>query len=258
MHADGLMSVVMVACVSSSAMAQLDHGDVVLGIDGAGAIVTGAETDGGVEFPASVFGAVFEDGFTDEPGFDSLSGAFAPGEILGMDILRALHVWDGESFWRLADSTVSISKFGMSIETPPCDAIVSEGFVFGDADGSGTFHHHVGYQLLGPASPGIYLLTVGLWSLDGDPTPSSPLHLVLEQPGHAFDAGEAAAWVEDNLFQLACRADMSGDGVLNVLDFVAMQSAFQAGESRADMNGDCTLSVLDFVAFQQAFVAGCE
>lgn len=54
-----------------------------------------------------------------------------------------------------------------------------------------------------------------------------------------------------------CVADFNGDGSLNILDFVAYQTAFIAGDDAADVNGDGELNVLDFVAFQAAFVAGC-
>ena len=54
-----------------------------------------------------------------------------------------------------------------------------------------------------------------------------------------------------------CLADFNADGMLSILDFVAFQVAFAAGEDAADCNADGVLSVLDFVCFQQAFVAGC-
>jgi len=56
---------------------------------------------------------------------------------------------------------------------------------------------------------------------------------------------------------IACAADFNGDGALNVLDFVAFQVAWQAGDERADVNGDGVLDVLDFVAFQGVFAEGC-
>jgi len=55
-----------------------------------------------------------------------------------------------------------------------------------------------------------------------------------------------------------CVADFNGDGVLNILDFVSFQGAFQAGDERADVNGDGELDILDFVIFQQLFVEGCR
>jgi hypothetical protein len=250
-----IMGAVLVA--PAAVMAQIDEGDVVLGVTEADAIVTGAQVDGRIVYPVSVFTSELDDGFTDEPGFDSLSGTFDPGEVLGLDVLRALHVWNGEDFWTIGEPVLTISKFGNEMATPECDHRVSEGFVFGNADEDGKFHHHVTYQLA-PADPGVYLLSLEVWSLDGAPTASDPVHVVFDEPGHGFDAGEAAAWVEAHLFQLACQADMSGDGVLNILDFVAMQTAFQSRSTRADVNGDCELNILDFVAFQALFLAGCE
>jgi hypothetical protein len=52
---------------------------------------------------------------------------------------------------------------------------------------------------------------------------------------------------------------VNGDGVLDILDFVAFQQAFVAGDSSADCDGDGELSnPLDFVCFQRAFAAGCR
>ena len=55
-----------------------------------------------------------------------------------------------------------------------------------------------------------------------------------------------------------CLADFDEDGSLSVLDFVALQLAWQAGDEAADVNGDGVLDVLDFVAFQEMFQAGCR
>lgn len=58
-------------------------------------------------------------------------------------------------------------------------------------------------------------------------------------------------------YRSGCAADVNGDGALNILDFVAFQSAFQNGDEGADVNGDGNLDILDFVAYQALFVAGC-
>lgn len=55
----------------------------------------------------------------------------------------------------------------------------------------------------------------------------------------------------------ACVADFDGDGVLTVFDFLAFQTAFDAGDARADIDGDGRLTLLDFLAFQNRFAAGC-
>jgi len=46
-----------------------------------------------------------------------------------------------------------------------------------------------------------------------------------------------------------CRADVSGDGVVNIFDAVAFQLAFAAGEEVADFDEDGGLTILDFVEF---------
>ncbi|OAB63779.1 hypothetical protein AY599_01280 [Leptolyngbya valderiana BDU 20041] len=51
-------------------------------------------------------------------------------------------------------------------------------------------------------------------------------------------------------------ADINGDGVLNIFDFLAFQNAFDAGQPLADFDGNCTLDIFDFLAFQNAFDAG--
>jgi hypothetical protein len=50
--------------------------------------------------------------------------------------------------------------------------------------------------------------------------------------------------------------DFNGDGEANVLDFVALQLAFVAGDQAADMDGDGMLTILDFVAYTKAFQGG--
>lgn len=54
-----------------------------------------------------------------------------------------------------------------------------------------------------------------------------------------------------------CPADVNGDGMLNVLDFVAFQSAFTKGLDAADCDGNGSLDVLDFICYQGLFQAGC-
>ncbi len=55
-----------------------------------------------------------------------------------------------------------------------------------------------------------------------------------------------------------CRADIDGDGVLTIFDFLAFQNAFDAGDlSIADFDGDGVLTIFDFLTFQNEFDAGC-
>ena len=55
----------------------------------------------------------------------------------------------------------------------------------------------------------------------------------------------------------ACAPDINGDGVLNILDFVAFQVAFVAGDPIADCDANGVLNIIDFVCFQTLFQAGC-
>ncbi|MEQ8844650.1 MAG: GC-type dockerin domain-anchored protein [Phycisphaerales bacterium] len=54
-----------------------------------------------------------------------------------------------------------------------------------------------------------------------------------------------------------CRADLDGNGVLNIFDFLEFQNLFSAGDLRADFDGDGSLNIFDFLAFQNEFAAGC-
>jgi len=55
----------------------------------------------------------------------------------------------------------------------------------------------------------------------------------------------------------ACPADVNGDGMLNILDFVAFQALFSQQDAGADCNGDGLFNVLDFTCFQSVFNVGC-
>ena len=57
---------------------------------------------------------------------------------------------------------------------------------------------------------------------------------------------------------VACPADVNDDGFVNVVDFVAFQQAWMAGDAIADCNGDGEFNQLDFVCFQEVFLGGCE
>jgi len=54
-----------------------------------------------------------------------------------------------------------------------------------------------------------------------------------------------------------CLADIDGDGELTLLDFLAFQNLFDAGDPQADLDGDGELTLFDFLAFGGLFDAGC-
>jgi hypothetical protein len=55
----------------------------------------------------------------------------------------------------------------------------------------------------------------------------------------------------------ACRADFTGDGVVNSQDFFAFLTAFFQGAPSADFNHDAGVNSQDFFDFLGAFFAGC-
>ncbi|MCW5757085.1 MAG: hypothetical protein KIT54_07615 [Phycisphaeraceae bacterium] len=54
-----------------------------------------------------------------------------------------------------------------------------------------------------------------------------------------------------------CRADIDGDGLLTIFDFLAFQNLFAMGDLAADFDGDGQLTIFDFLAFQNEFALGC-
>jgi len=70
--------------------------------------------------------------------------------------------------------------------------------------------------------------------------------------GHGLVNAEAALGLEP-----VCVADFDGDGDLTIFDFLAFQTAFDAGEASADLTDDGVLDIFDFLEFQNLFVAGC-
>jgi len=55
-----------------------------------------------------------------------------------------------------------------------------------------------------------------------------------------------------------CRADLNKDGSTDIFDFLAFQTAFDAGSPEADFTNDTELNVFDFLEFQNQFGQGCD
>jgi hypothetical protein len=194
--------------------------------------------------------------WTNDPGFDSLLGAFGPGQEIGFDILAALRVWDGEDFDEIPlEEQIEIRKGAAVAVTPAMDVRVA-GFAFGDANGGGVFHHHIGYTLTDPAATGVYLLQLELWTPGGAIGASEPFWIVFNQNESPAVFEEAMEWAL--LFLGGCYADCDGSGGLDVFDFLCFQDLFVQSDPRADCDGSGGLDVFDFLCFQDAFVAGCS
>ena len=54
-----------------------------------------------------------------------------------------------------------------------------------------------------------------------------------------------------------CYPDCTGEGVLDIFDFICFQDAFVQGDPYADCTGEGVYDIFDFICFQDAFVVGC-
>lgn len=245
-----------IALISGAAAAQ-HGGDIILAVAD-GRIITGELHAGELE-PAQVFASEFGElipNWTDEPGFDSEAGAFAPGLRIGFDIASAVRTWDGETFSAIPPERIRVSAGGEHVDSPASD-VLTPGLVIGAAGATGKFHHHAGFELLEPAAPGIYLLELELWAEGGEPARSEPLWIVFNQMRPEPEHEAAVEWAR-RMLGGGCRADLDGDGQLSFFDFLAFQTLFSAGDAAADFDRDGELTFFDFLAFQQEFAAGCD
>jgi len=56
---------------------------------------------------------------------------------------------------------------------------------------------------------------------------------------------------------VSCYADCTGEGNLDIFDFICFQDAFAISEPYADCTGEGTFDIFDFICFQDAFSVGC-
>jgi len=118
---------------------------------------------------------------------------------------------------------------------------------------------------IGPGPAGVDF-EINWWTIDGGGGTSAGGPFELSGTVGQHDAGQT---MSGGAFELVggfwagvgeappCYADFNGDGVLNILDFVAYQGAFTGNDPSADCDGNGVLNILDFVCFQGAFQAGC-
>ncbi|UYV13148.1 MAG: integrin alpha [Phycisphaera sp.] len=166
----------------------------------------------------------------------SLGGA---GDVTGDGVDDLLIAMPGvsDAFLLLGRDVATMGPFDAQLE-PDDLAAVGEGAYF-DAPGTG------------------HRLRTGVGG-GGDINGDGRVDMVVGAPGVAvspFDFTGAAYIVYGR--GVACAADLDGDGLLTIFDFLAFQNAFDAGDPIADFDGDGELTIFDFLAFQNAFDAGC-
>ena len=253
--------IVTVASLTAGAAFAQHAGDVFLEVNSAGRIITGLidEDKNSVEDNVRVFGSEFGEffpDFTDEPGFDSEEGTFAPGSGIGFTIRRALRKWDGVRFpaEEIPAERIQIRLGALGpVFTPTTDAEVV-GFIM-PVNSEGGLHHHPGYTLLAPASEGIYLLEIDLWSTDSEVLPSKPIWIVFNQEEDDEIHDDAMDWVYK---RFVCPADFNMDRTVDFFDYLDFVQAFADEDPSADVNDDGQVDFFDYLDFVAAFGMGCD
>jgi len=227
-----VLGAIVMACVSVSAQAQtaewlVDVPDGTVLAPGESITVTMSVAFDGAGEEFAAFGVTI---------FSTLNeGGADLGGVEGWEVLNDLDFFqedvtttDGDSLY--GTNAGQLLDLGPFVFDNPIDV-----FRFtwtADAGMSG----EVSYETLTP----VMVLFVGPDINEAEPT----AHVVVTEASFGWSV-------------LGCGADVNGDGVLNVLDFVAFQLAWQAQEPIADCDGNGAFDVLDFVCFQLLFVEGC-
>lgn len=238
-----------------TASAQEHEGDIVLLVDNAQIITTDAQYD-----PLCTFGTRLETGNqTNDPGFDSPTSEFPANSEVGFTLLNALRVWDGTDFDTIPTERLEMSWGPLGPVTTPLDDTPVDGFTLGVGQ-SGEFHYHYKFKLTSPAAPGVYLMTLQMWSDDAAIAPSEPIHLVLAQTVDDQVFAEALDWWERNgawCTASDCVADFNGDETVDTRDVLAFLNAWSNEDPTADINGDGSVDTRDVLAYLNLWTAGC-
>jgi hypothetical protein len=272
------VAALVAAFVSFPALAQLHDVDIIIEQHG-GVIRTGNvdTVTGQADYPRRVFAATFGDfDFVDEPGVDSLDGAFPPGSQIGFDILDGLRVWDGTDFHLLSGPTgprIHMVFGALDRYTPPDHSVVP-GFGI-SVSGTGQFHRHIGYTLVSQASPpaepaeaGVYLLQLHLWSNVSGIGTSLPYYMVFNQSSNPAVQDAAVDWT---YHRYICAADVGMQGgipgfdyILDNNDFIVYINYFFSADPKADVGvqggvegSDGLFDNNDFVVYINRFFTGC-
>jgi glucose/arabinose dehydrogenase len=193
----------------------------------------------------------------------------------------------GQDKWEEVDWVVKGGNYGWPIMEgthcydPPKDCD-QDGLVlplwdhFHENSPAGSYAVVGGYVYEGSSCPGLvgkYIyadFVIGnVFAMTYDDQGATDVETIVPVPGmlisgFGVDASDELYIIEysegiGHIFKLecACKADVNGDGKLNVLDFVAFQGLWQAQDPAADCDDDGAFNILDFVCYQQVFVEGC-
>ncbi len=264
-------AVAVCGALAGVASAQVHEGDIVLSLVD-GRITTGAGIGAAFEQRrvfATQLGVSFPH-FNDSPGFDCLPATFPVGSRNGFRILDALRKWDGSDFDQIPVERMEL-RFGTTLTriTPETPGVV-DGFTL-SVGSNGTWHRHYGYTLLAPASEGVYLLSMSLFSNDAMVAESEPFWIVFNDGATQAEADAAAAWALANLAgggggPTCDSIDFNNDGSLfDPTDIDAFLSVFSEGPcvpetatcNDIDFNNDGSVfDPMDIDAFLSVFSEG--
>ncbi|MBC7834497.1 MAG: hypothetical protein H7Y88_05275 [Phycisphaerales bacterium] len=254
----------------SPVFAQPHEGDIVLRVVAERIETADDDPATGEPDPLSrVFGSEFGElgpDITNEPGYDSDPGTFAPGSSIGFSIRAALRVWDGSDFDAIPEERLAITFSSFPplgpVLTPVNDEVV-QGFSI-QVLADGTWHHHLEYTLMPPADPGVYLLELELFSTDPGLMDSAPFWIVFNKDQPEVDHDDAITWVRENLAAPSCPADFNGDGSVGSGDITAYLAAWFAdlanGTTLSNFDGNPAITSADITAFLAAWfgsIGGC-
>lgn len=285
--ARGLMGGVFgLLALAGAAFAQggLDAVDVILGVQN-GRVVTGRiETDpvtqqAFIAMPRWVVGGTFGDtgvpNATTNPGFDSPTGTFTPGQLVGVTARRALRKWNGSDFSTVPAETLRLTKGTRSVTLPGSDPAVcgspgngGPSLTLAPAGSTGKIHEHPGYVLQlagGTPSVGVYAVELEVWIGAAGGGASLPMWVILNNGADAATFDAALVWADANLpRQNACPANCDGSATspaLTPADFSCFLAKYRAGDCFANCDGSTESPALtpgDFSCFLAKYRAGCS
>jgi len=202
---------VMMGIVADHAIAQ-HTGDVYIALQGQQIVTGQINSDQTITIPVRVFKGTFGDsgfeGFTSNPGFDTTVGMF--------------NLWNGTTFVPIGGETLNISFLTLEDNTAMCFV---PGFDLA-VQPNGGWHRHLSYTLNpggnGLIDPGVYLLKLELYYTVPGSIDSPAFWLVLRHLASSTEHDAASAWSQANLPNPPCPADVTGNGVVNVDDLLAI------------------------------------
>ena len=105
---------------------------------------------------------------------------------------------------------------------------------------------------------GVIVSTSITYDIDGDNVFNNPASGNFDDQLPADEAYSVAMYIGYYADEVACPADLTGDGSVNFFDVSAFLTAFTNMDPIADFTGDGNFNFFDVSAFLSAFAEGCE